>query len=246
MSEYGELVHAYVAAGDVVQTLSDAGMPEQECIAAAQGVQRERAQWVVDNIAIEMGRRATILSARDAELSNEQLAIRNDLALISETYRPSVSSHDSERLIGLYDKQLSYDSVLDIAQSQPPFVLKMQTRDVNFGIEGFTASPSLYKWVKSSHDALVETYGKRITQGVSKSARILDNELRIDKLADISELEGSVEFTDVSGAPELHVKNPVKVMDYLLGRNNSFGYKSMISVLCLAAFQANLDAAEKK
>ena len=237
MSEHGEMIQEYVTAVHVHSVLDASGLAENEAKKALAVIQHDRAQWVVDNIAIELGQRASALTTKIAGLDTERQQALQDLEVIDQTlgHKARSSARVSE-LMGLYDKQLSYESETRIMQGQSPFILRMKYSERNRGL-GIEGSPSLTRWVIDSESQITELSEKRFYNTLLNAARTIDREALVGTF-DSPEFERKVYFEDNDQGVDMVVADPCLFFDTLRGNSNGFGHKSMIAIMYLIEFQS--------
>jgi hypothetical protein len=232
MSEYGELINQYIAKETIVSSLSAAGLTEAELDVASGAIQKERAQWVVNGIAAELGQRAIGLTAKKESLTDELRQVQDGLDIISSTFNFKSQLREgaltSDNLVGLYDKQLSYESERRIMQDQGPFNLRLASDARNI--------PSLNRWVERARLELESTYGSHIKRSMSRAATVVDRAV-LDSASRLSDVQDAVVLEELHGEPTLRINDPEKVLSDLFDERN-FGHKSLIGLLCLAHFQA--------
>lgn len=238
MSEYVNQVNAYVDSETIKLTLAPAGIEGSELDAAASAIQKERAQWVVDNIAAEMCRRVVVLTDRKNALTTELTQVENDLELIHDSLflpmpKDKTPVSVQERLMQ-YDQQLSYNGELYFAEKQDPFTIQLSLSRY------LEQEPRLREWL-GKHQAEIDTvYGVNIRKHMEKTSRIIDREFaRISFTPETSvyEIWGNLIERTPNGEYRLRVEDTKIFFDELLSTRN-FGHKSMIALLCLADYQA--------
>jgi len=237
MSVHGELIDLYVSAEAAAESLAPADLSDAELGAAIPAVQRERAQWVVDAITVELGSRAVELKARQQGLETEVRSIQSDLEVIEAIMRrePVLSQDEKvQKRIGQYMTAYTEKDAKQILSDQEPFTLRLGTQD----------SPSLYESWTNRADASNEIrniYGKSILSSMSRAryalSRLIPHEFNSLSDEQKATCVRGARYYEIDGEHILEVINPSAFFDALFDVRN-FGYKAMVAVLCLADFQA--------
>ena len=241
MNERGQSIYEYVVAAEVLQTLGSTGLSQAECHIARKAVEHDRAQWVVDSIALELDSRRQALADRKLTLTSELELIDEDLAIIDKIREPKKEQNITAELIELYDAKVEYRTFKDIAKDQPPFGLKMQY-DKHRSDMLKRPAYSVHKWAESNRTALQQMYGKRITASIFRSAHAIDRNFSWEDHNDYPAMQEAVIQRELGDNAELVVNDPSMFFGYLFDGRDHFSHKTLVATLCLAEFQKTYDS----
>lgn len=204
---------------------------------AIDSVRTYRAQWVVDNIAAELGERAIELRTREADLAHELKGVRKELAVINsalglEFKKPSLEEERKEKYMGIVDRH----ELLEYVADERPFSLTLSAhKDNNVA--------TLWPWFKAHQTEIVSLYGMKIYDAANRFlSDFVHNYHSIDSF-DYLKNAGAVEDIALVEQPDKEYDalvltncDPVKFFTEIL-RIPFVGTRKTLALLCMIDMQ---------
>lgn len=246
-------VWGYVDEISILEQVDQPELAAAEVAAAVLAVQRTRAQFVADSLALELSCRRDVVLAERERLLGELATVDLQLTQI-DTYSPDPFSriagdpyqyfgldtadanrpNVNERRDLLNSSSATNDDIFEAALREPPFVLWMET--VSKYEDGPTEY-SLTRWNERNREKIQARFGRfsmsSFTRASDRLSRYLGSSENLEKWVREGVLGGLSEQPDRIG---LVVNNP-RVFFSAAKSLHGYGYKSMLATACIADLQ---------
>lgn len=246
MSIHGEHILEFVAASEDKAAIQGTGLSDLEKSDVSDSISCGRAQWVVDNIAAELARRAAALEIQKQELLAQLTTVNKDLQIIAAVFgeknvnESNVQDKNQSSLIDRYYLEAHGPEARKFVHDVDPFQVELMVESytTNISDADYKLRPSLKKWVVSNSRELEAVYGQGIVRTMMKCTDKIDSKIQWGVFREI-DYQTSTEFSVVASKPTLIIKIPELFYKQILGTTTGFGYKSFVALMCIAEFQAS-------